>query len=392
MKTLFLNLKLLVLIFLSLTTLVVWAEPGPLTPSGPPGPTGASLIELEEKLNLILAYVTPDIEITNASQSINKPGHYHLSNDLTNSFGIIVNADNVIIDGQNHNLFATPLGSPVGLLILGSKTNVVVKHLTVGGFSTSISGNASSITVDHSFTDRNIEVGSGSKVIGCFVTDSGTATNPAVNVGHDSIVENTWVKSWGTSSNANCFEVGSHSKVKGCKAVSGYNGFVGDAYCIFSDCQSVSNANSGFVGGVGNGFSQNYSLFNGGDGMVLAGDSKAGLNTVQSNGLSGIKVTGNACDVSFNHVTENNTMTNSNSGGIVIGANKCLIEANFLSGNAQYGVYVFSTNNNNVVIKNVAIGNGTSSAFNYQVNGATNDFGSTANIATSSQSNLNSSR
>lgn len=260
---------------------------GSLTPPGAPAATMKSLAQIE-----------PRTPIAAAAFTISAPGSYYLTTNLTGVVGfngITIASGNVILDLAGFTLTGSA-GSPNGVMIQDSVTNVTVSNGSLSGWSsTGVSVLSSS--------SRNIVLDR------LNISDSGSygiSVNGGVTV---------------SSCNVQVCGVG----------ISANNSTIFD--CRVEDCT--------FYG-------------------VYVRSSTVSRCRIKNNAHFGIFVDFPGCLISDNVCTGNNTVNSTNYAGISINDSNNRIENNFLHGNGSSGagIAVNPTYSGNIIIRNSVAGNG----------------------------------
>jgi hypothetical protein len=112
-------LLFLILLVLSLEGTHKLAAQGPLIPPGPPAPAYKTLQQVE-----------PRIPIASLPYTINQPGSYYLTTNLTgvaSQPGITITSDNVTIDLNDHALVGVAQALD-GLRVEGTRTNITIRN------------------------------------------------------------------------------------------------------------------------------------------------------------------------------------------------------------------------------------------------------------------------
>jgi hypothetical protein len=364
------NARHLLLLLLVPSTLLLQPSAfpqGSLTPPGPPAATMRSLDQVE-----------PRAPISSLPVTINKPGAYFLTGNLTGTSGdgITIASDNVMIDLRGFTLSGGPEGVD-GIAVDGAHYNVVVENGTVtkwsgDGINFNNARNSQVRNVQVSGNgDTGISLGSFSQAAGC-VADS----NDFGFDMHDGCGLSRCVASSNFQSG---ILTGNYCTVDHC--VGGDNGAVGiDASLgnvvggnVISNCIAYVNGTVGIRAGTGSQVHDCASNDNGGTGMLVEGGVLVQACAVRScnagiDASTGSVITG--CAVSF-----------CTTDGIIIGSD-CLVIGNncYFNGHNGDGAGVHATgvqnridgnkadsndrgfdvdNINNLIIRNSASGNTT---------------------------------
>jgi parallel beta-helix repeat protein len=142
--------------------------------------------------------------------------------------------------------------------------------------------------------------------------------------------------------------------------ISDYNGTYG-IYAYngqITDCDASNNGNVGIYGI--NCTVRNCSAVNNGNRGIYIYPGTVSDCVVQSNYLSGIYIDAPGSEVIGNTCIGNNSSASPNDAGIYVNDANNRIENNHVkgSGNAGISVYSFSNYTNNIIVKNIVIGNG----------------------------------
>ena len=303
---------------------------GPLTPPGAPAPTMKTLDEIE-----------PRTPISAGSFTINLPGSYYLTGNLTGvsgNNGITINANDVTIDLRGFTLVGV-VGSLDGITVAGSRTNIAIRNGTLRGWGAdgmdaNSSYNSQFIDLRASGNGANgIQAGFGAVVKGCSARGNGTdgivtfsgstvSDSTASENLHDGIVVNTGstVRDCASFNNtSNGIVANSGSTVIHCTAYSNTNGIAAYSGSTVIGCSTRINATNGIIVSVGCTVGDCTAVSNG-TGINAASDCRIVNNTCQNNSFAGIYVTSTDNRIDGNSVTDNITGIRANpaTGNLII--------------------------------------------------------------------------
>jgi parallel beta-helix repeat protein len=183
------NLRILLRAACLLATPVLLAQ-GPLNPPGPPGPAMKSLDQI---YNRVEAKGDQRIPISSAPFTINSPGSYYLTGNLSvsGSDGIRVFADDVTIDLNGYCLSSG--SSSISIGVFSSRARICVRNGSLVGWPGSAVELGSQCAVEGVNIDGPVgaRLGSGGRVSRCRiqVNNAGIAGIAAVAVGPNSTVD-----------------------------------------------------------------------------------------------------------------------------------------------------------------------------------------------------------
>jgi parallel beta-helix repeat protein len=335
------------LVLLGLCTAFGVFGQGALTPPGPPAPTMKSLNDIEPRTPIPGGIVTTIFIIS-------RSGSYYLTGNRTNtaagSFGISVNANDVVIDLNGFTLSGAGVGQ-FGIYFQ-SRTNVTVLNGTVRDFTSvgiiaPISGNGHTISGVSVLNNGGIGIGmissQGCRVMDCLVQNNagGIGTSDGCLIARNRIIS---------------------------------NGGTQYGIAVDSDCLITENV----VTSRDTNAAHAWGITASGHGCRIVG------NTVAYTSLIGIYTLGQSI-IKGNYVSYSNLSTNATYGGIAVLNESAEVEDNVTFNCLAAGIAVHSGRssviNNRIKSSPVGInfggGAGTSYFANNRVSGATNAFAGT---------------
>jgi hypothetical protein len=284
-----------------------------------------------------------------ASFLISRPGSYYLTGNRTNtaasSQGILVLADNVVIDLNGFSLSGAR-AADFGIYAQ-SRTNLTILNGTVRDFNSvgiivPISGMGHTISRVSVLNNGGIGIGmlaaSACRVVDCLVQGNhgGIGVSEASLVAHNRVVSNSGLQ-YGISADDNCL--------------------------ITENVITSLDTNAAHMWGI----------------TVSGNGSQIVGNTVSHTSDDGILALGSHV-IRGNHVSYANLATNSNSGGITVFNSSSEVEDNVAFNCVAFGIGVYSANssviNNRVKSSPMGVYFGNASCYfaNNRVSGATNAF------------------
>ena len=355
---------------------------GALTPPGAPTPTMKSLAQVEARI-IVNATNTPGDAANTFIISV--PGSYYLTGNATGvlgKHGISIQASDVTLDLNGFALISGGTGAaPVrGVDVPAAQTGFSLRNGTVRGWS---DGGVRTDLATSTFVEK------------LRLTDNTGATGLALGSGSG--------RDCVATGNANGFVLGNGAQLRDCAATANGIGFSSGDRAMASNCIATGNSGDGFN-------CTSYVMLidcssnrNGGSGIVVQGGSSivrcsATRNLPSGNGIQ----TGGGCHLAdctvanngndgitiFSGTTVRNCTAQSNGGtGITAmgGADGCQIIGNTCQANLGAGIHLasFSMRNvvdgnicnsnaaagvaaqgsNNLIIRNTASGNGSSTQF-----------------------------
>jgi len=252
-----------------LLVLSLFAVAGNLEPTAPPGPTMKTLDQVEPRI---------PISQTDIPKTINTPGSYYLTEDISSAgTAITVAVDDVTIDLSGFALVGPGSGTNYGIY-MNARSNVEIRNGTVRNFSYGIYENS-----DNGSGHRVIDVravsnksggislsGSGHLVKGCMAGNNGTsATGYGIYAGGGSTVTGNTAYSNGTSVTGTVFGIfaSSGSTVTGNTAYNNGSWATGTVFGIYASSGSTVTGNTAYSNGAG--ASGNvYGIYLGGNSLV----------------------------------------------------------------------------------------------------------------------------
>ena len=373
-------------LFLRLTVVVVYAggsvsafAQGSLTPPpGTPAPTFKTLQQVEPRIDLQNAPgAAVDTSNANSHFIINQPGSYYLSANLevTKANGITIVAAGVTLDLNGFAILRTS-GSPgTGIFVDTGAEQSTIQNGSIKGFG---GGVTTSTTTTRGCAYRNLsatacalafQAPTGSIVESCrafgntgtgiFVFDGSTISNCAAN------------QNGGTG-----IAAGTGCRIVNCTAVSNRDGIVAGSNCTLSHCTARANSSStatsaGISTGTGSTITNCTSAGNVSTNATPTGSTGAGFSISFSSLVEGCTAEGNMGDgfrISSGTQVRGNTATsnglNGDGAGIHVTGVENRIENNNVT-SCDRGIDVDSAGN--LIIKNSARSNGSSSAGNYDI-------------------------
>lgn len=341
MKSISSSLHFAVTALLLLSTLIphpstLFAQ-GNLTPPGAPAPTMKTLAQVE-----------PRTPISSLPATINKPGSYYVTTNLTGvvfTDGITIATNNVVLDLSGFTLFGPAGGANEnGIGTSGSVSNIVIRNGSIVRWSRSgilgttlYYGWLEELTVAENALN-GIHLGDYAGVQRCCARRNGIAASnqTGIYVGSGSLVADC-VVSGQDGVGGSGIRTGGRSVIQRC-AVTDNNGVNGSGIdagsrCVIADCTVQNNRGATNTTGIYAGY---YGLVkhcvvnnNAGDGIVAVDNAYILENECNYNDGNGMTLNGNAARVDSNH----------------------------LSNNGGYGIRAGVTNGSNLIIRNSVINN-----------------------------------
>jgi parallel beta-helix repeat protein len=282
---------------------------GPLSPPGTPAPTMKTLQQVE-----------PRTAISSLPFAITQPGSYYLTGNVSGSGGITITASGVTLDLMGFELVG---GSGSGILVTGTRTNLVIRNGVVrnwSGLGVAASSASNSVFRDLLISDNNdtglsagthslvsdclvrnnifgIIVAAASKVRGCTVSGSlgdGIQTGAGCTVSGSTAVDN----------NGNGILAGNDSRISDCIArgnIAG-DGIQAGSGCTVRDCTATLNSASGINVGTAGTVSDCTANNNTSAGIQISSRCLVVRNHSHANVVAGINVSGHENRVEENHV------------------------------------------------------------------------------------------
>ena len=362
--------------FIPLTILLaiaVFARPAHADPSSSPFEIlNEKLDTIQQSLdNQVLPLVEetePRIPISNLPFTVDTPGSYYLTGDLTSSGdGIIITVDNVTIDLMGFTINGPDSGTTYGIYSEGP-SNVEIRNGTIRNFGSHGIYQGGGNGYGHRVVSVRVISNGGDGIhmvayahLAKNCTVVGNNGNYGVLIGNGSIVTSNTVHS---------------NRGRGISA--GYS-------CAVRNNISYDNTGYGIYTGGGSTIIDNVSRENGDRGISVDAACTLIGNTVHTNARSGI-YTERGCSVINNTVRNNNQ---SSIGGIpteggITTREQCLIKGNTSTYNGYQNIYVAQSDS--VIEENVVLGSSKGIYFesggnfyaNNRASGNTTDYANTA--------------
>lgn len=278
---------------------------GPLTPTGSPGPGMKTLAQIEPRTDVLTLPTGPT-----AAYLITQPGSYYLSASpaYQGKNGILIQADNVVLDLNGFSVVGTPgtANDFNGISTSGARKNIFVRNGFVSGWASGVAlSSATNGEVSHVHSSElqglqpsntvGINVGGGFRVTDCQVRGSGGAG---------------YVLSGGSQVVARCLATGSSSVgflvvapgnavLTDCIAVDNAIGFAAGEEATVRNCLargSTSPGGPGFTAGRGSTLFACTASSNNGDGFQTSDGCTISYCSADANGGDGFQ-TGFGCTV-----------------------------------------------------------------------------------------------
>lgn len=305
---------------------------GTLTPPGAPAQTMKSLSQIDAHITQI---GDKRIAISAAGTVINTPGSYYLTANITAAAGgngIQVAADNVTIDLNGFAIIGQGTsGTPAGIAITETHSNLCVKNGTITGFNgdgiggSGLVGIVSSSRFEHLTVTGNqadgINIKDDSDVLDCVVTKN---EFEGINVGDGCRI-------------MNCVASG---------ATTG-DGIQGGHHVAVESCTLAGNASDGVSVDFGGLIHNCVVRANGFDGIYCSGGSRILDNLVDVNHHNGI-YTGAFPQDNASRIEGNTCTYNGLHGIFIAGSGVNLIVRNSCRGNGPNGAGGLSNNYNDL--------------------------------------------
>lgn len=348
---------------------------GSLTPPGAPAPTMKTLDQLDEKMseattkleqihakqNVADAKAEKRTPISSLPFTINAPGSYYLTGNLTSTSasanGITITASDVTVDLMGFLLRNSVATSGNGIHSADTIQNVTVRNGSVSGWAAGISLSARNVRVEsisaRANTGNGMSVGASSVVIDCAADLNGGS---GISLASDGAVVRCVARE---------------------NAGNGIRTFAGG---LISHCVAKDNDRDGITMGSDGNIQECASIENGDDGIQASNGALITRCTANLNAGNGIRLSGGA-----GFALENSCRGNGLGGdgaGIVASASDNRIEGNHALGNDR-GIDVNSTGN--LIIRNSASGN-TTADYDFAAN---NVFGQIVDRRTPSSAAVN---
>jgi hypothetical protein len=368
----------LVALSLTLQTQVVLGQ-GSLTPPGAPAPTMKTLSQIE-----------PRTPISTLPFTINTPGSYYVTANLTNSggHGITISSGNVVLD-LGGNVLQGVGANGNGIFVAGNFTNIVICNGIVSGWSTR-GVDAYSVGYPRQVRIENIQAFSNGEVGIYAEADSIIRNCHAMLNGKDGIncVGGEIIDCICRTNNSYGFNV-QNCTVRNCRAEYNRSGGMLISQSRVLDCAVDNNFSTGIYSSLNgqNEIRRCHICSNGSFGGINLSANGPGYISdclVGNNAGYGIEIFGQGYVISGNDCFQNS------SGGIVLQESNNRVDGNHVVTPLSIkGISVTSSAyTNNVVVRNT-VGGGGSAAINYSNTGGS-DFGpiGSASSATSPWANI----
>jgi len=302
------------------------AHAGPLTPPGPPAPTGRTLTEIEPRIPVNAETAPGNAQ---ALHVISQPGSYYLTQNIlgvSGRGGIEIAANNVTLDLMGFTLRGVP-GSLQGIFGISGNRNIVIRNGAVADW-----GGAGIIILNNSASQFLVE--------DVTVTE---CTGGGFALGTNAIVRNCIARGNGQSG----FAVRSFSSLFQCIAQGGNTGFTLDGNTSVQSCVASQSTARGFNIGVGTTLLNCAASGNGQIGFIGTQFTIQGCTATQNAG--GIFATGRS-------LIQGNLCDANTAAGIQANGSRNRIEGNTCSNN---GTGILLSTGGHFVIRNTCMGNAT---------------------------------
>ena len=307
--------------------------------------------------------LVPGTIITNAGFTINDPGLYYLTGNLTNTGsgnGITIATSNVTLDLMGYTLFGGKISgilSDDGILVSGSETNIVVRNGGVVGWdATGVDG---ALSKSATYSDLHVRM-----------------NNIGLTSGENSLL----VRVTAALNDSDGIQADGGTAVFQCTtSVNGGDGFELAEGCAIANSAAFDNEGDGFNVNNGGMVDACAAYFNSGKGFDLATGGQLINSTAYDNGSNGFEITSGTLrsSIAYNNAGHgilalaNSTIVGNNAhendlAGIHVPQSDCYIEGNQLTDNDTAGIDVLV--GGNLIIRNAAAGNLTN--FNVVTNAA----------------------